>query len=49
VDVEPELLKSEVRGGVEGVFELGEKSLVILHPHYRRSLLRASGKHADTP
>lgn len=44
MDVKPELLKSEVRRGVEGVFELREKSLVILHPHYRRSLLRSSEK-----
>ena len=49
MDVEPELLKRELWGGVEGMFKLGKKSLVILYPHYLGSLLRASGKNADTP
>jgi hypothetical protein len=49
VDVEPELLKRELRGCVEGVFKLGKKSLVILYPHCPGSLLRASEKRVDTP
>jgi hypothetical protein len=49
VDVEPELLKRKLRGGVEGVFKLGKKSLVILYPHCLRRSLRASEKRADTP
>jgi hypothetical protein len=49
VDVEPELLKRELRGGVEGVFKLGKECLIILYPHCLGSLLRASKKRADTP
>ena len=51
MDVEPELLKRELRRGVEGMFKLGKKSLVILHPHPHClvSLLRAPEKRADTP
>lgn len=30
VDVEPELLESELGGGIVGVLELGEKGLVVL-------------------
>jgi hypothetical protein len=34
MDVEPEFLKSKLWGCIEGMFELREKSLVILQPCY---------------
>ena len=49
MDIEPEFLESELWGCVEGMFELREKSLIILSPYYRMRLMRTIEKQVDEP